>query len=160
MRNVNKIASLLAGAVLMLGGGQAMAATLQVDADVQDSCINVSGTLDFGNYTPLVPGNFDTTGTITLTCTAGSDAKVALNGGHSNDITARTLDGPGSYELPYQLYTTTNRDVIWGDDANGVSVTQAGTGSPMNMTVFARIPEANDAPVGSYTDSVTISVSF
>jgi spore coat protein U-like protein len=165
MSNLNKLASTCAvGAVLLLGGGQALAGSdtgvLGVDATVASNCTGISGTLAFSTFNPLANTDLDVDGTILLTCTVGSTATVALNGGGSNDITARVLDGPGSYTLPYQLYTTTTRDIVWGDGTNGSTRTQAGTGSQMSMTVYGRIPAATDAPAGAYSDSVIITVTF
>jgi len=158
---------LLAAAVSSLSlSGAALAdssANLTVTANVAASCLVSATTLAFGPLNPLADN--DQTTSIQWQCTKGFGTVIKLGGGGSGNIAARSMGGPAA--LPYQLYTDSARTTVFGDGTTGNTVPVTGTGyyvgpPPGAVTVYGRVAQANaaTAPVGSYTDTVQITIVF
>jgi spore coat protein U-like protein len=72
----------------------------------------------------------------------------------------------GGTSLGYNLYTTTARNVVWGDGFGG-SVTVTLTGGNVSggvrrytRSVFGRVPGSQNVGAGSYSDTITLTVTF
>jgi spore coat protein U-like protein len=62
--------------------------------------------------------------------------------------------------VPYAMFSDPSRTVNWGnspiEDVDGT-----GTGSPVNHTVYGRVPAQAIAPeAGSYSDTVTVTITY
>jgi spore coat protein U-like protein len=156
---------LLAAAVSSLSlCGVALAndtANLTVTANVAPSCqLGTTPTLAFGTLTPLA--NNDAQGSITWVCTNGFNTVIKLGGGGSGNIGARAMGGAAT--LPYQLYTTAARTIVFGDGTTGATVPVSGVGysSPGTVTVYGRVLQADAAvaPNGNYNDTVVVTITF
>jgi spore coat protein U-like protein len=148
-----------------LASGAGLAATsnttFQVTATVASSCSVSAGALAFGTYDPLSLTDKDATSTINVTCNLLSPYTLKLDGGAINtDISAREMDDGSSNRLGYQLYTTTLRTAIWGDGVTGSTIAGVGTGLSIPHVVYGRIASGQNAPNGSYADTVTVSLDF
>lgn len=139
--------------------------TFTVDATVLKNCAVSATNLSFGNYTPG-SGNIDSTSTISVRCTKTTGYTVALDRGTTtgSSITQRLLVN-GANTLQYNLYNETTRTTLWGDGTTGA--TSAGTGAgfatTQNLTVYGRLPDNTtnqNATVGTYTDTITVTVTY
>ena len=159
---------LLAAAVSgLLLSGAALAddtANLTVTATVAPTCKLTTGpTLSFNTLNPLA--NNDAQGNIAWVCTNGFNTLIKLGGGGSGSISARTMKA-GALVLPYQLYTDAARTTIFGDGTAGggstVPVTGAGYATSANVVVYGRVTAAaaGAASVGSYSDTVLVTIAF
>lgn len=120
----------------------------------------------FGAYNPQAAGNDDGTGTVNLACPTSVTAPiVALSAGLSGVITARTMKS-GSHSLPYNLYTTTARTIIWGDGSSGTVIqtlsggTISGGTRNFSRSIFGRIAPHQNVQAGAYSDTITVTVTF
>ena len=121
----------------------------------------------FGNYNPQAASPTDTVGTLSVTCTspdpAASTFSIALSPGSSGNVNARTMLS-GSHPLYYNLYSNAGRTIIWGDDSGGgesvASSFPAASRSAKAFSIYGRIPALQNAWVGIYHDSVTVTVSY
>jgi spore coat protein U-like protein len=148
------IAYLLVLAVCVIFAGQAAATVV--------CTVSSSGTA-FGAYDPLSGLVKDTLGTIAVTCTGS-------NGDPVNYSIALSVSGPrnmqaGSSQLNYTLYTDMAHSAVWGDGSLGTSTvsdtyTMSGTSATRNYTVYGEIPVQGLTGVGSYLDSVSITVTY
>jgi spore coat protein U-like protein len=135
---------------------------LAVSAQVAPVCEIVSiADIAFGTLDPTInnPGN----GSINWQCTTGTSAEITLDGGASGNPAARLMSGPGSNTLAYQLYTDTGYTDPWLNSVGGgVSVTGVGYLGGQALTVYGRVLQAAAAAAvnGSYTDSVTVTITF
>jgi spore coat protein U-like protein len=127
------------------------------------SCSTYSSQVVFGNYSG---GVIDVTATVTVQCdTAGTAVQIALNQGTTTgaSITNRMMYGGtgGTNTLGYQLFSNASRTLNWGNSsATGwVTGTITAANTPQNYTVYAHMPANEVSPTGSYTDTITISVS-
>jgi spore coat protein U-like protein len=146
--------------------GPALAGTASsafaVSANVQSSCSVSASALAFGTYIASSATANDATSNVVVTCTNGLNYTVALDGGtNMAAVNGRAMTDGASHNLPYALYTATNRMTLWGDGTLSTStVPGIGNGAAQTLTVFGRIPMAQFVNAGSYTDSVNVTVSY
>jgi len=139
------------------------------------SCSLSAPTLNFGGYDPLSATPTDSSTNITVNCsrTAATGAEtvtytLAMSSGLGS-FSARTMLA-GAATLVYNLYRSTARDAssVWGDGTGG-STTVSATLTPLTAAIptqtathaiFGRIPARQDIPVGTYTASVVLTMTF
>jgi len=137
--------------------------SLPVSATVSNTCaFGTISTLDFGAYDPSVAhastgSHLDAQTTFALTCTDGASITIGLDNGTHASGGERFLDSGGN-KLRYVLYSNAARTTAWDSITNLVSDT--GTGSSKTYTVYGRIEKGQTAPVGSYSDTVSIKVNY
>jgi spore coat protein U-like protein len=123
--------------------------------------------LAFGAYNPQSPSPTDTVGTLSIFCSspdpANSTLSIALSPGGSGNANARAMVS-GPHPLYYNLYTNAARTVIWGDDSGGGESVAANfpssSRSAAKFSIYGRIPALQNAWVGVYHDSITVTVSY
>jgi spore coat protein U-like protein len=113
--------------------------------------------VSFGGYDPFNSQSLDGTGTIAVSCDVSAPYTVALSPGNGS-YSSRTMMS-GANRLDYNLFTDATRTGIWGDGA-GSTATVSGSGASGNHTVYGRIPARQNAYVGSYSDIITVTVTF
>lgn len=124
--------------------------------------------VNYGAYNPQSAANDDANGRVDLACpTSVTSPIVALNGGLWGAVNARKLKHLTlSYFINYNLFTTAARTVIWGDGTSGtVTLTLSGgtiSGGTRNFThnIFGRAPGSQNVAAGSYSDTITLTVTF
>jgi spore coat protein U-like protein len=142
---------------------QSATASLTVSASVTKNCTITTAPVAFGNYDSVAANAttpLDGIGTLTVTCTKGAAAQIALNPGNNADGQTRRMSQGGAEYLRYDLYSDPNRQVIWGIGNNDLDIPAAPNRNPRNFTVYGRVPQAQDATVGNYTDTVVATVNF
>ena len=130
------------------------------------ACTISSAGVAFGAYNPRAAGNDDSMGTISVACPTTITAPVVqLSTGQSGTYSPRRLQA-GSWNLNYNLYTNTARTTIWGNGTGG-SVSQTLSGGTVSggqrrfsRTVYGRIPPLQNVGVGSYGDTIVLTVIF
>src|SRR6218665_3102810 len=140
--------------------------TFQVTATISSACTVSGGALNFGAaIDPLATATpLDASSTLTVTCTNTTPYAVALNAGQNaggaSNFTTRTMKS-GSNTLGSQLYLDTGRSTVWGDGtASSSTKAGTGTGSAQSLTIYGRIPSLSGVVPGSYTDTVTVTISY
>jgi spore coat protein U-like protein len=131
------------------------------------------GTLAFGPYDALTSGPTDTQIDVTVTCdrdggpqniTLTLQADQGMNGG---SVTARRLAHTGGAPdaLNYGLYSDPGRNDVLGV-SNGVDTMSTPISVPnkssatARFTIFGRIPAGQDVTVGSYADTVQLTLMY
>ena len=125
-------------------------------------CTISTTSVSFGSYDVFASTPTDTTGTVSFTCTGNADVTITLTKGGSSTFNPRALSG-GTDSLNYNLYKDAARTTIWGDGTGSTSTyTQVGVpnNAAQNLTIYGRIPAAQDVRAGTYTDSVTVNIDF
>ena len=133
------------------------------------SCSVSATALPFGSYDPSSAAARDSTGTVTVTCTAtlvGISASwdILLSTGSSGSFSPRRLFSGGN-SMQYNLYTNAGRTQVWGDATGGTvmmsdsQLVVVGT-NQYSYTVYGRIPALQDLPPGTYTDTITVTVNY
>lgn len=139
--------------------------TARAQATLPGSCTIIANDLGFGLRNDLSTA-VDATTSIGLTCTDGTAYQVRLDGGTiTGNVAARKMglggNPPGA--IAYQLYRDPNRAQVWGDGSAGTTTvigTGTGTGNPVTLTVYGRVPAQPTPPAGYYQDVVTATVVY
>lgn len=156
------------GLVLLLT--LALCALTAREAGAGQVCTVSADDLAFGVYDPQAGGALDSTGSIDVTCTSVGDKKVAydihLDSGQAGSYNTRALTN-GISQLNYNLYTTTQRNKIWGDGSAGTKIVSVrynlvpvGSMQTDSYTVYGRVFAGQNVSVGSYLDTITATVFF
>ncbi|MFX1680761.1 spore coat U domain-containing protein [Mitsuaria sp. CC2] len=140
--------------------------TFQVTATITSSCTVSGSALNFGSaIDPLTVGvPLDASSTLTVTCSNTTPYAVSLNagtnaGGASN-FTSRTMKS-GANTLGYQLYLDSGRTTVFGDGtASSSTKSGTGSGSAQSISVYGRVPTLAGVVPGSYTDTVTVTITY
>ena len=131
------------------------------------TCTVSATAVSFGSYSPFSSQATTSTGTVTVRCGALriSSYTITLSTGLSGTFSNRTMSS-GSARLSYQLYLNSTDTSVWGNGTDGTS-TRRQPGFPVlwgalkNYTVYGKIPASQTtAPPGSYTDSITVTVTY
>ena len=144
----------------------AIAISIPLPALASGSCSVVSSTaINFG--ATVIPGrtNVLSLSTVSSTCSAGASYTVAFDHGLNPTgagLSQRRQLASGSNFIVYDLYSDSARTITWGDGTNvGAAVAGTGTGGSQMSVVYGRIANVpTTTPVGSYADTVTITVTF
>jgi spore coat protein U-like protein len=139
---------------------------LDISASVPSSCTISTVGLTFDSYSYASGLDTDGVGTVSTNCTVNTTAVIKLDQGNnfatnsSNTAPLRRLKNTDTTNyLNYTLYQNSAKTTIWGDSTN-TGVTLSGDGSDGPTTVYGRIPGGQSVPAGSYSDTVTATVTF
>lgn len=136
-----------------------------------ENCTVTTTSLAFGNFAPLSGTVLDTTATVTVSCTCpvlclGINYTVAINAGGSGTFSPRRMSA-GTPTLAYNGFDSGTRTTVWGDGTGGTTVQSRcrllgaiGSGWVEPITFYGRIPVSTGIAPGSYTDSLTVTVTY
>ncbi|MDB5699795.1 MAG: hypothetical protein JWN69_2599 [Alphaproteobacteria bacterium] len=167
MRSIRYCAMALAGATALMGAGSAVAgtasSTIAISATVSANCTVTTAAIAFGTYNTLSAANSDATGTVNVTCTPGTPwtATAGAGTGTGATLSVRKMTS-GANLMNYALYTDSGRTTIWGDGvAPTVNIAGTGTGAVQASTIYGRVTGSQSTlPVGSYADTVAVTITF
>ncbi|MFP4640225.1 MAG: spore coat U domain-containing protein [Guyparkeria sp.] len=151
-----------------IGGKIAMAATdtttFEVTATVEDACAVSATDLAFGTYDPNA-GDLDGTSTITASCTEGTSYDIGLDTGENADEadgTTRAMVGASATtsHLSYELYSDSERTTVWGDEVGTDTVSGTASEAEDEHTVYGQIPEGQFVTADSYSDTITVTITY
>ena len=141
----------------------AAASALCLAAVPAEAACSLSATgVAFGAYDVFAPAPTDSTGTVVLDCDpAEKNITITLSPGTGTYAT-RTLR-QGAETLGYNLYLDAARTSVWGDGSAGTTtffIKNPRPNRPTEVTIFGRIPAAQDVSVGAYADTIIVTVEF
>jgi spore coat protein U-like protein len=145
------------------GNAQAATATtsFQVQLTIEAQClINSASTLSFGTQ-GVLSANVDQTSTIQVQCTDTTSYTIGLDAGTGAGATVATrkLTSGGS-TITYSLYSNSGRTSVWGTTIGSDTVASTGTGAAQSFTVYGRIPAQTTPAPATYTDTITVTVTY
>lgn len=152
---------------ILLAGAAALIASTGAKAE---TCTLAVGGVAFGVYDPLTAAPLDTTGTLQVTCTSNTPPhvtyEVQLDTGQAGSFAPRAMTS-GTDQLIYNLYVDAARSAVWGDGTGGTAVvtanynlTRPGSTQTDTYTVYARAPAGQVVTIGSYVDTITVTLVF
>jgi spore coat protein U-like protein len=109
----------------------------------------------------------DSTGDVAVTCSA----LVAGLGSYTISVST----GAGTYAnrklssganfLNYNMFTDTGRTIVWGDGTASTQTVSDNylilvTPTVRHYTAYGRVPGSQNKPAGTYTDTVTVTVTY
>lgn len=131
-----------------------------VNANVAKACNIAASSLNFGVYAGAL---LNSTSTISITCTTKTTYDVGLDAGISSGatVTNRSMTGPNSYLLGYNLFRDSNYTLNWGNTAGSDTVSGTGTGIVQSLTVYGQVPAGQTGqPPGNYSDTITATITY
>lgn len=132
------------------------------------TCSLVIVNLVFPGYDVFRLAPTDSAGTVTVTCNGASgDAvnySVLLSTGAAGAFFPRRLTQGGN-SLLYNVYLDAGYAVVWGDGNGGTkyvadAYTLGSTSSTRSYPLYGRIAARQNMPIGSYADSIIVTLNF
>jgi spore coat protein U-like protein len=133
--------------------------TYNVTATVQATCLISGNNLGFGTYTGSV---IAATTTVSVTCTNGTTYNVGLNPGTATGatVTTRSMIGPGGATHSYALYQDSSHTTNWGQTVGTDTKSGTGNGSAQTLTIYGNLAAGQYPTPGSYTDTITATITY
>ena len=135
--------------------------TFAVSSTVQATCIISATPMAFGPYAGV---QLDSTSTVTITCTNTTPYNVGLNAGlgitPAATVTTRKMTGAVGVFLNYAMFSDAGRSTNWGNTVATDTVAGTGNGAAQPITVYGRVPAGQFVAPGSYTDTITATVTY
>lgn len=127
------------------------------------SCTVSATAVAFGTFNPF-GATVSSTGTVSVTCSGGSPTSpytIALSTGGSASFAPRQMSDGLSHTLNYNLYTNSTHTSVWGDGTSG-TLTDSGTNghTTSNFTIYGQLPTPQGVTPNTYTDSITVTVTY
>jgi spore coat protein U-like protein len=144
-------------------------ASLSVSIVITAACTINAATLAFPATagTSLVATAVNGSSTVSVTCTNGSPFAIGMdNGANASGSQRRMISG--SNFLNYNLYVDSAHSFPWSTATSNSSCTTSGdcylgtgTGSAQSINIYGVVPiTAVAPPSGTYTDTVTMTITF
>lgn len=152
--------AVLVVASLSPAGAATSTTTFNVSLTVTASCTVSATGLAFGS-TGVFTANIDASSTITVTCSNTTPYNVGLDVGTGAGATvaARKMTSGGN-TATYTTYQNAGRTTVWGNTVGTDTVSGTGNGSAQAITVYGRVPLQATPAAGSYTDTITVTVTY
>ncbi len=140
----------------------AVALAMWAGAESAEAACTLSATgVAFGTYDVFQVSPTDSTGSITYRCGNDRGIRIAISSGRSGTYVNRTLT-QGAENLLYNLFYG-GFSQVWGDGSGGTTTYYAAN-PPKNrdvvLTVYGRLAAAQDVAIGSYTDTVVVTLEY
>ena len=135
--------------------------TFTVQMTVTSSCvINSASTLNFGSQGVLV-ANVDNTSTLQVQCTNTTPYNIGLDAGQGTGATVavRKMTN-GASTINYSLYSDSGRTTVWGNTVGTNTIAGTGSGGSQSYTVYGRVPPQTTPAAATYTDTITVTVTY
>ncbi len=158
---------------LAVAGGPAAAttsinSTFQVQLTIQAQCvINSTATLNFGSLGVLGgsggSANNDQTTTVAVQCTNSTPYNIGLDAGTTTGGSTGTrllFNTSTSETVQYKLYQDAGHSTNWGNTIGTDTSSQTGNGASQPYTIYGRIPPQTTPTPGTYSDTVTVTVTY
>ena len=117
------------------------------------SVVNVA----FGGYDVFDAQPTETTGTVTVACGSSTAYTISLSAGFGT-FASRVMTN-GTSQLGYNLFTDSQRLTVWGDGTSGTA-TVSDTATGGSYPVYGLIPALQNVPAGTYSDTITVTVTY
>jgi spore coat protein U-like protein len=144
--------------------------SFQVGATITPGCSvttgtgAVFGTFNFGTHSGVESGitsaAFVPNGSLALACTPGVVLSMAIDGGRNYTSVRRMVRTGGTDAVPYRLYTTsslTASSEILVNQAVTVAYTNSNN---ITLPLFGAAQLTGFSPAGTYTDQLTVTLSW
>ena len=134
-------------------------ASFTVTAVVQATCTIIANPLAFGTYSGLL---INATSTLSVTCTNTTSYNIGLNAGTATGatVTNRSMTGPSSALLGYKLFSNSGLTTNWGNTVGTNTLGGTGSGALQPLSVRGQIPAGQYVRPGSYTDTITATITY
>ncbi len=143
------------------GTGNTSAFSFTANATVSKTCtVIAANNLSFGAAAGLLAANVDATTTLQTQCTNSTAFQIGLDNGQNASGTTRRMLGSSGDLITYELYQDSGRTTRWGNTVNSDTVSGTGNGAVQTSTVYGRVAAQATPTPGTYTDTITVNVTY
>jgi spore coat protein U domain-containing protein, fimbrial subunit CupE1/2/3/6 len=159
MRSLTKL-FLAVAVVAVAAPGSARAAdataNMIVSASVAKSCVvtGPASAVNFAAYDPISSAQLSAVGQITVRCVRGTGYDLKLSSGNGFKMM-----GPGGAAIAYDVLQP-DGTTSWTTTALTVAAVDVDTSAPRTYDATVKPAVNADVPVGDYTDTVVITVTY
>jgi spore coat protein U-like protein len=149
--------------VLSLALVVAAALAWSVPARAVSCTISATVPVAFGAYDRTSGTALDSSGSVTYQCgIAGLLDVLTITMSTGNGTYASRTMLNGANPMSYNLYTNAGRTTVWGDGSSGTAVYGPVTLNLLAITVpvYGRIPPGQNVAVGSFSDTIVVTLNF
>ncbi len=135
--------------------------TFPVQLTITSACaINSASTLNFGSQGVLTAA-VNQTSTIQVQCTNTTPYNIGLDAGAATGATVTTRKmTSGGATVGYALYSDAGRTTNWGNTVGTDTVSGSGSGVSQSYTVYGQVPAQSTPAAATYTDTITVTVTY
>lgn len=129
-------------------------------ATILPNCLVTATSVDFGATGPLV-ANVDAAGAVTARCTSTTPYAIALSngtGGGTGPAARKMVNG--AIAITYGLYQDAARAQPFGSTLNVDMASGTGTGLAQTINVYGRVPPQATPVAGTYSDTITVTLTY
>ena len=139
-----------------------------VYATVITNCNVTTSPLTFPQSS-LLSADISSTGMLNVQCTNSTPYTVGLDyGSYASGTQRRMYSSAQAQYISYGLYTDAAHSHPWAAASSATSCTNGsgtcylgtGTGSTQSVTVYGLVPPQTSQPPGTYSDTVTVTVTY
>jgi len=132
---------------------------LPAAARAAPSCSNLGASLTFGPaaYNVYSATDVAQAGTLTYKCPPPTTPVVSMSASSNGAYRPRQMTS-GANTLSYDLYFDAAMTIVWGVGADSQPV--AAAGGIATVPFYGRIFAQQDAAVGTYSDTITVTFNF
>jgi spore coat protein U-like protein len=172
---ISKI-SLALGLAFAAASASAQTANMAVSATIAGSCSLVANPMAFSVYDPLSASPLDVSATVAVTCTTGAGATLSLGAGANSTGSGATAQrrmrvGATANYLNYSIFQPAGTapgdacayTTAWGNGTTAGAALAIGAApgpSARSYNVCGRIPAGQPSAIGSYVDTVVVTVTL
>lgn len=159
----------IAPAAAVLAASAAPLAWAPLSAGTVTGSIAVSATVEQACYLDVRPVRFaglpsdavraEADSALAVRCTPNTAFVVSMDNGQHHAGGGRRMAAASGEFLAYELYSDAARTRRWGASLTESVGGEVSGGSALTLPIYARV-EAVQAKAGTYTDIVTVTVSF
>lgn len=135
--------------------------TFTPSVTIVNSCVIVfTRRLNFRRH-GLLDANIDRRKNLRVRCTSGTNYEVGLDAGTTPGGTTSVRKMIlGGATIDYMIYQDAARTINWGNNPGVDTVSRVGTGNNQTIRIYGRVPPQTTPAPGTYTDVVTVTVTF
>lgn len=135
--------------------------TVPVSVGVASGCSMRTHPLQFVAPNATASGVLDASSTLTVTCNPGTDFTIEIDQGQHASLLNRRMYSPtdGNHVI-YEVYRDALRLLKWGTGPVSDVTGNSGSGAPVNLTMYGRVPAAAMISAGDYKDTLTVVMNF
>jgi spore coat protein U domain-containing protein, fimbrial subunit CupE1/2/3/6 len=160
-RPTHRAIKCVAAIIGLIGATAALGSTLPSQTTLAATCTVTSApALNFG-IQQIPATDVDASSAIQVRCTKTTPYDIALDAGTGSGaaVAARMMTSGGA-AVSYSLYSDSAHTMVWGDTIGMDTVAATGAGSTRVHTVYGRMPAQSTRAAGSYTDMITVTVTY
>jgi spore coat protein U-like protein len=70
------------------------------------------------------------------------------------------MKDPSSSLLHYKLFSDSGHTINWGNTVGTDTVSKTGSGAAQTLTVYGQVPAGQYVTSGSYSDTITVTLTY